>query len=203
MIPRNCDTSWLVAQAQTGDRGAREAVLARYRSKIEVLVERRFSGLLERLFEADDVIQETLLRLHNGLDGFEDRGRGSFAAWVRICVDSTIADLIRRATAERRGGGRVRRSSDLGDSRRIDELAIDRSPSPSKFLLADELSQHILESFRRLAPPYRRVLDLWLVRGASYGEIQRELGYGAESAARAAVSRALTKLRAELDAIHR
>ncbi len=72
-----------------------EAVLARFEGELRGFIARRVSGP-----DADDVLQETLLRLHLGVGGLRDGTR--LAPWVYRVARNAILDHHRRQRARPR-----------------------------------------------------------------------------------------------------
>ncbi len=134
---------------------------------------RRFASVAKPLeVDADDLIQEALVRALalRPLSEYSDP-----AAYLR----RTIVNLASNA---RRGFGRRRRALS-----RFAEAGRSEASYPSD-----------LQDLLRLKPPERAAVYLAVVEGQEYAVIAEMLGCS-ESAARTRVSRALRKLRIELD----
>src|SRR3989475_11997360 len=104
----------LLAAYQQGDPGAFEALLRRHRAPL-------FTFLLRMLGDrqrAEDLAQETFLRIVKGAPAWERRAR--FQTWLytvarNLCIDQSRRDPFRRAG--RPDAGRTRREPPMGDSR--------------------------------------------------------------------------------------
>jgi RNA polymerase sigma-70 factor, ECF subfamily len=82
----------LLAAAREGDEGAFEQLLDPYRAELQAHCYR----MLGSVHDAEDALQDALLRVWRGLAGFEDRGGGALRAWLyRIATNATL-DLIAR-----------------------------------------------------------------------------------------------------------
>ena len=89
----NLDDKRLVARAQTGDAAARLA--------FAVLIERHHGPLLQRCRarlgnrqDAEDAVQETMLRAFRGLPGF--RGEANVRTWLTAIADNQCASMAQR-----------------------------------------------------------------------------------------------------------
>ncbi len=81
----------LVAAARQGDDGAFEQIVRRY----EPVVAATVIGMLGQCAEAEDVGQETFMRLHKGLGRF--RGEASLKTYItRIAINLSLNELKRR-----------------------------------------------------------------------------------------------------------
>jgi RNA polymerase sigma-70 factor (ECF subfamily) len=89
------DESVLIAALRAGDQGAFQRVVRRYRRELLAHCYR----MLGSFEDAEDMLQETLLRAWRGLEGFE--GRSTIRAWLykiatNACLDA-LASRRRRA----------------------------------------------------------------------------------------------------------
>jgi RNA polymerase sigma-70 factor (ECF subfamily) len=132
-------------------------------------------ALLGSQADADEAVQETLLRAHRGMAGF--RGDGTVKAW--LCG---IARHVCAHTLETRRRGR--------------ELL---EVVPSEACARDDFAERqraraIREALAKLKPSERDVLVLRYVAGLSHREIGMACGLD-EATARKRISRALSRLR--------
>jgi len=106
-VPETWNTDLHVRRWQVGDDSAFAALEEHFRPLLLSRV--RFGAhwaLLRRYFEAEDVIQEVWLKVHNyAKTEFTPAGKGSFHALLRTICDRTMHDLVDSQTAQKRGGG--------------------------------------------------------------------------------------------------
>ncbi|WP_156077121.1 sigma-70 family RNA polymerase sigma factor [Saccharothrix sp. NRRL B-16314] len=139
----------VVAAARSGDRRALDDLVAAYLPLVGNVVHRALPGDPE----ADDVVQETMLRVVRGLPSLNDPER--FRAWV---VTTAIRQVRNHARGRR--AALVRRlpldeAADPSDpGARVAEDAVDR------VVVAQE-RQDMLAATRWLEPDEQRVLALW------------------------------------------
>jgi RNA polymerase sigma factor (sigma-70 family) len=125
--------------------------------------------------EAEDVLQDSFVKIFNNLDKFE--GKGSFEGWVRRIVINTALKAIERFSFQKEAIG----------LENIHESSSD--PSIFSELSANEL----LTVISKLPDGYRTVFNLHAIEGFSHKEIGEMLGIE-ESTSRSQ----LTKARATL-----
>ena len=174
-------TRELLRAAKEGDPRAIEALMARYLPRLRRWASGRLPMHARSLLDTSDLVQETLLRVLQGLDRIEVRGPGGFQAFVRQAVLNRIRDELR--WTKRRPGP---------DG--LPESLVDPLPSP----LEDAIGADVLERFERglatLDEDDRRLLHLRIELDFGYEEIAAMTDKPTRDAARMAVQRALARL---------
>ncbi len=142
----------LVRDAQAGDRAAMEELLRRHTPRLHAVC-RRVIGSSR---DADDALQETLIKIVRSLDRFD--GRSSFTTWAHRIATNTALDELRRR--------RRRPPLHLVDDERdapthdpVDPLADRVVEAVTDRLAIDDALARLPEEFR-LAVVLRDVADL-------------------------------------------
>ncbi len=162
---------------KTKDSNYFRSLVRRYQNRIYSAAY-RFLGSME---EAEEVVQETYIKVHQNLDKF--RRQSSFGAWIfrishNICVDSL------RVKQRRRGIHLVsfdpqlapeQEDSNDSASQVISQLA-DSSPCPAEAFDFKEQSELIESSLKALPDSQRAVVILHDLEGFSYQEISEIVG---------------------------
>lgn len=158
----------LVARFRAGrDPEAFETLVRRYEQELFGYL-RRYLGNAEL---AEDVFQETFLRVHTKCGGFE-RGR-AFRPWLYAIATNQAIDAQRRARRQRTGGGEAR--GDV-EGRSFVELVPSRERSAEERCEAEEAEQWVRSAVDNLSAPQRSVVTLVFRRGAKQREIASLLG---------------------------
>ncbi len=181
----------------TNDHAAIRAVLAGDKDAYGVLVVRHSEKLFRVAFritgneaDAEDVVQEALLRGYRKLESFELRS--DFGTWIyRIAV---------RCALNRIGGPKVddsNRVAEEPDSELHEMQMADSAAGPDRLLLSGEIGALQEIAMQSLTPTERTAFVLRHVEERSTEEIAATLGI-APNAAKQAVFRAVQKLRRRL-----
>jgi len=176
-----------VANARDGDQDA-----------FRVLVERHSHALFRLAFrmtgneqDAEDIVQDTLLRAYRQLDKFESRA--SFGTWLHRIAANCALDLLRKR----------KRREDKCDQ--VDFASIETSvslpsgePAPDRAFLNSEVQQMVQSALQELTPMERTAFVLRHFEHKSIDEIGSALDLRA-SAAKQAIFRAVQKVRRSLE----
>jgi len=142
----------LVKKAQNGDKNAFKELIKQNEHRVAATV----IGMLGNCPEADDVGQETFIRLYKSLDKF--RGESSVGTYLtRIAINLSLNELKRQKRRNAyffsRGGKKMENAPDKND------------PNKKK-----ELKEIVHRGIEQLEPKYRAVVVLRLIEGYSTQE---------------------------------
>ena len=178
-------TASLLIQARAGDAAARDRLLRRYLPSLQRWARGRLRGVRD-LSDTDDLVQITLVRALDRMDGFEPRGPGSFLAYLRRILQNQIREEFRRARNRPRVVG-LPEDLEAGERSPL-ERAIDR-----------EALEAYEAGLAQLSGPQQEAVILRVEMGWSYPEIAVVLGCPSANAARMVVARALVRLAEVID----
>ncbi|WP_417450600.1 RNA polymerase sigma factor [Kordiimonas sp.] len=143
----------LIKNAAEGDHAAFRELVRRHESAVANTV----FGMLGRCEEAEDVGQETMVRLYRSLDRF--RGEASVKTYVTRIAINLCVDALRR---------RKRRSWQFWRSDDDDEIDI---ADPRDTHEDAERRQGIARALNTLTPEFRSVVIMRLVHGHSTDDV--------------------------------
>jgi RNA polymerase sigma-70 factor, ECF subfamily len=172
----------LVARAQAGDVAAFERLAGADTDRLYAVVLR----LVGDRGEAEDVVQEALLRAWRGIGRF--KGRSMFSTWLyRIAVNEANRALEKR--------GRAGTSVPVDDG--SVQIPTPRGEGPASQAEHEELREALDLAIAELAPPYRTALVLRDIEGLSTRESAAIAGVG-EGAFKSRLHEARMKVRSAL-----
>jgi RNA polymerase sigma-70 factor (ECF subfamily) len=172
----------LIGRAQAGDVAAFEALAGVHADRLYVVAV-RFVG---DCCEAEDVLQETLLRAWRGIGRFE--GRAMVFTWLyRIVVNESNRALERRA----------RRRAAVTVDEEAAQVPAPPHQGPANQAEQRELREALRLAIVKLSPPYRTAIVLRDVEGLSTREAAKIAGIG-EAAFKSRLHQARLKVRASV-----
>ena len=186
----------VVAQVLAGDRDAFRVLVERHSRSIYRVVY-RMTGNQQ---DAEELVQEVLLRAYKSLGRFEMRS--NFSTWLyRIAINRTLDFLSARKTQmQSQDAFQIADDPNPEDNRQV--RVPSPSPDPERIVLSGEVKNHVAQAMTLLTPVERVAFIMRHMEGRSIEEIGLALNLKA-SAAKNSVFRAVHKLRQQLEPLTR
>jgi RNA polymerase sigma-70 factor (ECF subfamily) len=155
----------LVALARRGSEKAYRELLDRYQRPVFSLVYR----MVRDREHAEDLAQETFVKVFNHLDSFNPKYK--FSSWIFKIASNLAIDALRKKELDTVSldGSRNASTADEVDATRI--TVESRDENPEELLEAKELGEEIEQAIAGLRPEYRTAILLRHVEGRPYEEI--------------------------------
>ncbi|MFR9503925.1 MAG: RNA polymerase sigma factor [Rikenellaceae bacterium] len=150
------DDAALVDAALEGDQKAFEALVSRYREAIYRLMVTRTGSL----HDADDIIQETLIKVYVNLPRYDKRY--TFGQWIYTIARNTLVDSRRRRHDD----------FSLDDRFSISDV---KNPSPEQCVINIQDRKLIEASINRLSKTHALLFRMRFIEEYSYEEIAERL----------------------------
>ena len=179
------ESAAVLARARQGDSEAFRALVERHSRSVFRLAF-RMTGNEQ---DAEDVVQESLLKAYRHLGRFETRA--DFGTWLYRIVANCAVDMIRSRQARQKHT--LTESFEPAASAHASD-----QPGPERLTASAEVQRRVAAALDGLSPLERAAFALRHYEGHSIDEIGRTLGLGT-SAAKQAVFRAVKKLRVDLE----
>jgi RNA polymerase sigma-70 factor (ECF subfamily) len=184
----------VVAQVLAGDSDAFRVLVERHSRSIYRVVY-RMTGNQQ---DAEELVQEVLLRAYKSLGRFEMRS--NFSTWLyRIAINRTLDFLSARKTQSQMSSQDAYQIADDPDPEDNRQVQVPSpSPGPERVVLSGEVKSHVTQAMTLLTPVERVAFIMRHMEGRSIEEIGQALNLKA-SAAKNSVFRAVHKLRQQLE----
>jgi RNA polymerase sigma-70 factor, ECF subfamily len=184
----------LVRLVRAGDEDAARRLFGRHLPSLRAKARSRLPASLRAKVAESDVIQESYVAAFLAIGDFEDRGDGSFAAWLRTILERRIANEVRDgvAAAKRDARREVRFPSGTGGG----GPARDQT-SPSEEAMNEEDAARVRAARTSLTPDHRTVIGLVHDEGLTLARAGELMGRSAD-AARKLYARAVSELTSRL-----
>jgi len=151
----------LTKLALNGDQRAFAELVELYKDKIYHLAYR----MLSNRHEAEDIVQETFLRVYRNLDRYDDKQK--FSTWIYRIATNLCIDRLRKRKPT------YSLDAEMNDQEGIDGYSIIPSDNvtPETELLLSETQSMIYEAIDSLPVKYRSVMILRYLQDLSLQEI--------------------------------
>ena len=156
------DLDELIRSAKAGDAGALNRLLAHARPRLFAVALR----ILRDRDDAEDVVQEALLKVCRSLTRFE--GRSAFSTWLHRIVVNAALDRLRRHQARRE-----RLADDEDRELSASGVEMVDEQTPERVVSRRETGAAVRGALARLSPAHREVLELREFDGESYNDLAR------------------------------
>jgi RNA polymerase sigma-70 factor (ECF subfamily) len=179
------EASAVLTRAREGDAEAFRVLVERH-SRTAFRLAFRITGNEQ---DAEDVVQESLLKAYRHLGRFETRA--DFGTWLYRIVANCAVDTIRSRQARQQ-------HTWTEPVERAAAAHASEMPGPDRLAESSEVQRRVVAALDGLTPLERAAFALRHYEGRSIDEICRTLDLGA-SAAKQAIFRGVRKLRVALD----
>jgi len=179
---------FLVAAAKDGDHQAYAELCRRHSKQIR----RTILRITRDIADAEDTLQETLLKAYVHIGRFE--GRSAFSSWLtRIAINSALMLSRKKRShyAYSLEGGVDGNNFNLPEP-------TERAHNPEESCILNALENECVRAIRYLSPTLRVVVQIRYREDASIAQIAEMLGIS-ESAVKSRLLRAKLKIRAHLE----
>lgn len=177
----------LLDRVRSGDDEALNTLLERYIPALDRWSHGRLPAWARDGMDTHDLVQDTVVVALRHIGTFRAEFEGALQAYLRQAVMNRVRDLLRRA--HRRPPPTELNASIPSDS-----------ASPLEEAIGSELLEQYEESLAELRAEDREAIIARIEMGQDYDQVALALGKPSKDAARVAVSRALVRLAAAMNA---
>jgi RNA polymerase sigma-70 factor (ECF subfamily) len=170
--------------------------LEEYRHYLGLLARVQLNPRLQIKVDPSDIVQQTLLEAHQGIDQFRGRNEQELAAWLRRILARNIANAVRDLGRARRDVSREQSLEASLDrsSMRLEALLAADQPTPSQQASHNERLARLAQALAELPAAQREAIMSHYLQGQPLAEIAQQMGR-TTSAVMGLLHRGLVQLR--------
>lgn len=169
----------LLARARNGDAEARDELFAQCRSYVGIVARACVEGKLRKKVDASDLVQQTLLEAHRGLNNFRGETEAEWLGWLKRILANNATDYVRQfhGTEKRRLSREVpMRVSVPGLTGSFTREPSDPGDSPSQCVQRRERELEVAAAVEKLPEDYREVVLLRNLQRLPFNEVAERMG---------------------------
>jgi RNA polymerase sigma-70 factor (ECF subfamily) len=169
----------------TDDREPLAGELERQRPLLRLLAQLHLPAHLRAKCDASDVVQQTLVKAHQGWGQFRGFTEAELEAWLRRILANTLTDLQRTHGRDRRDAAREQslEAALERSSFQIKGFLHAHESSPSQRAQRNETLLRLSDALAGMPDDQRRAVELHHLQGLKLGEVAQEMGRSEPSVA--------------------
>ena len=165
----------LLERARAGDAAARDELFQRCRNYVHLLARTQVETWMRTKVDASDLVQQTLLEAHRGLQEFRGESEGEWLAWLRMILTHNARDFVRRYRQTDKRAVQREVSLDaplpgLSASFRYEPIDAD-AETPSQILSRQEQEIALANAIGQLSPDHQEVILLRNLQRLPFDEV--------------------------------
>ena len=169
----------LIQRTRAGDRAAENELLQKCRSYISLIARAQIEGWMRTKVDASDLVQQTLLEAHQGLEQFKGETEAEWLCWLRGILKHNTLDFARKYQgAAKRDVKREFSFDQYATASRSTaqkwELK-DSTETPSRILLNREQEILMADAVSELPEDYQEVIMLRNLQRLSFKQVAERM----------------------------
>ena len=149
--------------------------LEEYRDYLRLLARLQLDIRLRGMMDPSDIVQQTLLKAHENLQGFRGKTDAELQAWLRAIMAQQLALMARRRG--RQPGQPHSLEAELEQSSaRLESLLASEQSSPSEQAMRTERLVELATALARLPEDQQTAVELRYLRGLSVPAVAEQMG---------------------------
>ncbi len=167
----------LLPLARAGDRDSQNQLFEMCRAYVAFLARSHVESWIQAKVDASDLVQQTLLEAHGGIEKFDGTTEGEWLAWLKQILKNNATDFVRQFGAAKRKISREVQFS-MGQSsmfRKVPEPA-GHDETPSAIVSEREQETLVANALSQLSEDYQEVIVLRNLQRLPFNEVADRMG---------------------------
>ena len=190
----------LIDRVRTGDHAAQTELVRHVESYVSLMADRNLDRRLRHVVGPSDIVQQTMIKLINGIDQFNGQSTPEFFGWLNKIVKNEALKSQRDQTRQKRDMRRRRSLDQMADDSKMafDPKAAGDTPQTSA--LASERVELLETVMKGLPKDYATVIRLRNFEQLSFPEIAEKMNRSTDSVSKLWY-RAILKMKRQLEGL--
>jgi RNA polymerase sigma-70 factor (ECF subfamily) len=144
--------------------------LEQYRDYLRLLARLQLGTRLRGLMDPSDIVQQTLLKAHEGLPGFRGKTEAELQAWLRAILAQQLA-LAARHSGRRQAQIKSLEAALEQSSARLEAILASDQSGPNEVQMRSERLIQLAAALEKLPGDQRAALELRYLGGLSVADV--------------------------------
>ncbi|WP_417378496.1 sigma-70 family RNA polymerase sigma factor [Gimesia sp.] len=170
----------LIQRTRAGDRSAENELLSKCRAYISLIARAQIEGWMRTKVDASDLVQQTLLEAHQGLEQFQGETEAEWLGWLRGILKHNTLDFARKYQGAAKRDVKREFSLDQHGTAGAQSTAQkwelkDPMETPSRILLNREQEILMADAVSELPEDYQEVIMLRNLQRLSFKQVAERM----------------------------
>lgn len=187
----------LVEMAQSGDADAQSKLVDQVRMYVSLMADKNLGHDVRRHVGPSDVMQQTLMKMVGGLEGYRGKSQAEFIGWLNQIVKNEVRKVHRDLTRVKRDVRRDRPVEEVNVNSSRAYQPVDDKLTPRSQALAEERMDLFHVALAEIPEDYATVIRLRNLEQLPFKEVGERMGRSRDAVAQL-WSRAIVRFEKEL-----
>ena len=176
-LPARSTVEELLPLARAGDRDAQNQLFEMCRAYVSFLARSHVESWIQAKVDASDLVQQTLLEAHGGLEKFDGTTEGEWLGWLKQILKNNATDFVRQFGAAKRKVSREVQFS-MGQSSMFRKVPEPAGPDETPSAIVSEREQETLvaNALSQLSEDYQEVIVLRNLQRLPFNDVAERMG---------------------------
>lgn len=191
----------LIEDAREGDQIAKSDLAQQVQSYLSLMADRKLHQGVRRCVNPSDIVQQTLIRMVDGIENFRGQTTAEFYGWLNQIIRNESAKANRDLTRQKRDLRRQRSLTDQESVSRKQQEPADGNPTPGANAISNERIEIFYDTLDQLPADYAEVIRLRNLEQLPFKEIAKKMDRSVDAVSKLWY-RAVVRFQNEMEKVH-